>query len=40
VIGIGEDAAGKLHLLDGLGLSWRTMKLPKDPACTTCGKSA
>ena len=37
LIGIGDDAAGKLHLLDGLALSWRTMNLPKDPACKTCG---
>jgi adenylyltransferase/sulfurtransferase len=37
LIGIGEDAAGKLHVLDGEALSWRTMKLPKDPACKTCG---
>jgi molybdopterin/thiamine biosynthesis adenylyltransferase len=39
LIGIGGDAAGKLHVLDGLQLSWRTMKLPKDPACKTCGSS-
>ena len=37
LLGIGDDAAGKLHLLDGLALSWRTMNLPKDPACKTCG---
>ncbi len=37
LIGIGEDAAGKLHVLDGLALGWRTMNLPKDPACKTCG---
>ena len=36
LIGIGEDAAGKLHVLDGLALNWRTMTLPKDPACKTC----
>ena len=40
LLGIGEDAAGKLHLLDGLALNWRTMNLPKDPACKTCGKPA
>ena len=38
IIGIGEDAAGKLHLLDGMALSWRTMTLPKDPTCKTCGR--
>ena len=37
LLGIGEDAAGKLHVLDGEALNWRSMKLPKDPACKTCG---
>ncbi len=37
LLGIGEDAAGKLHLLDAVALSWRSMKLPKDPGCKTCG---
>ena len=36
LLGLGDDAAGKLHLLDGLALNWRTMTLPKDPACRTC----
>jgi len=40
LLGIGDDAAGKLHLLDGLALGWRTMNLPKDPACKTCSKSS
>ena len=35
--GIGEDAAGKLFLLNGLALEWRTIRLPKDPGCRTCG---
>jgi adenylyltransferase/sulfurtransferase len=35
--GIGEDAAGKLFLLNGLTLEWRTIRLPKDPGCKTCG---
>ena len=37
LIGIGEDAAGKLFVLDGVALAWRAMKLPKDPGCRTCG---
>jgi len=37
LLGIGEDAAGKLHLLDAVALDRRTMKLPKDTACKTCG---
>ena len=40
ILGLGEDAAGKLHLLDGLSLNWRKMNLPKDPACKTCGALA
>jgi adenylyltransferase/sulfurtransferase len=35
----GEDPAGKLFLLDAAALNWREMKLPKDPACKTCGSS-
>ena len=34
---IGADAAGKLFLFDGVTLDWRTIRLPKDPGCTTCG---
>ena len=39
LLGIGEDAAGKLFLLDAAALNWREMKLPKDPGCKTCRKS-
>ena len=34
--GFGEDSAGKLLLMDGLGLRFRTVKLPKDPECPAC----
>ena len=37
ILGIGEDVAGTLYLLDAAALDWRTMKLPKDPGCRTCG---
>jgi molybdopterin-synthase adenylyltransferase len=37
ITGFGEDQAGKLHLIDGLMPNMRTIKLPKDPACSTCG---
>jgi len=37
IAGIGDDAAGKLHLFDGLTLEWRTMRLPADPECRACG---
>lgn len=40
LLGIGEDSAGKLFVLDGAALAWRTMTLPKDPGCKTCGARA
>ena len=33
----GERQAGKLHVVDGLTPSMRTIRMPKDPGCTTCG---
>ena len=32
----GEDSAGKLLLVDALGLRFRTLALPKDPGCAAC----
>ena len=37
VAGFGEDARGKLHVIDGLKPSMYTMRLPKDPNCRACG---
>src|SRR5207302_609411 len=37
IVGIGEDAAGKVHLLDGERLAWRTIRIPADPVCKACG---
>jgi adenylyltransferase/sulfurtransferase len=37
IVGVGEDQAGKLHLFDGERLSWRTINIPPDPGCRTCG---
>ena len=37
IVGIAPDAAGSLHLFDGLSLGWRQIKLPADPACGACG---
>ncbi len=37
ITGFGDDPAGKLHILDGLAPSMRTIRLPKDPGCSTCG---
>ena len=33
----GEDSAGKLLLVDALALRFRTLSLPKDPGCPSCG---
>ena len=35
--GFGEEQAGKLQIFDGLAPSMRTIRLPKDPECKTCG---
>jgi len=37
IVGFGEDAAGKLHIFDGLKPGMRTVKIAKDPACPACG---
>lgn len=38
--GIGESLCGRLLLLDGLAMEWRTVHLRKDPGCRVCGTSA
>jgi molybdopterin-synthase adenylyltransferase len=35
--GFGEPQTGKLHIFDGMTPSMRSIKLPKDPACGSCG---
>jgi adenylyltransferase/sulfurtransferase len=35
--GFGNAQMGKLHIFDGMTPSMRTIKLPKDPACGSCG---
>jgi molybdopterin/thiamine biosynthesis adenylyltransferase len=39
ILGIGEDQAGKLHLFEGDKLAWRTIRIPADPGCSTCGSA-
>ncbi|WP_114228950.1 MULTISPECIES: HesA/MoeB/ThiF family protein [Sphingomonas] len=34
---VGDDPAGKLQLFDGEAGEWRTMRLPADPSCKSCG---
>jgi molybdopterin-synthase adenylyltransferase len=36
ILGIGDDAAGRLFLLEAAALNWRSMMLPKDHICRTC----
>jgi len=35
----GEPALGRLLLLDGLTMEWRSVKFGKDPQCAVCGGS-
>ena len=35
--GCGTSLAGRLLLLDGLGMEWRSISVPRDPACPVCG---
>ena len=37
VAGCGTPLTGRLLLLDGLAMSWREIRVPKDPACSVCG---
>lgn len=36
VIGCGEPLAGRLLLLDGLAMEWRSIAVPRDPDCPVC----
>ena len=36
LIGCGESLAGRLLLLDGLAMEWRSIKVPRDPGCAVC----
>jgi molybdopterin-synthase adenylyltransferase len=36
LIGCGESLAGRLLLLDGLDMEWRSIAVPRDPACSVC----
>jgi molybdopterin-synthase adenylyltransferase len=39
IVGIGADQGGKLHLFDGEKLEWRTIRIPPDPSCKSCGSA-
>jgi adenylyltransferase/sulfurtransferase len=34
--GCGASLAGRLLLLDGLGMEWREIRVPRDPSCQVC----
>ncbi|MFT7688077.1 MAG: molybdopterin/thiamine biosynthesis adenylyltransferase [Candidatus Azotimanducaceae bacterium] len=36
LVGIGESAAGYLHVFDGKEMNWQKLKLPKSPNCPSC----
>jgi adenylyltransferase/sulfurtransferase len=40
LIGCGTSLAGRLLLLDGLGMEWREIRVPRDPGCAVCGAGA
>ena len=40
LLDIGETLNGRLLLLDGLTMCWRSLRLNKDPLCSTCGTRA
>ncbi|OIQ97732.1 molybdopterin-synthase adenylyltransferase [mine drainage metagenome] len=39
LIGCGQSLAGRLLLLDGLAMEWRSIAIPRDPGCKVCGQS-
>jgi adenylyltransferase/sulfurtransferase len=36
IVGFGDEAAGKVHIFDGLEPAMRTVKIVKDPGCRAC----
>ena len=39
ILGVGDPLIGRLMLYDALGMSFREMKLRKDPDCPVCGEN-
>jgi adenylyltransferase/sulfurtransferase len=37
IMGIGESLSGRMLLIDGLGMEFRTVKTRRNPACPLCG---
>ncbi|HZT20650.1 MAG TPA: molybdopterin-synthase adenylyltransferase MoeB [Dongiaceae bacterium] len=40
LLGLGESLSGRLLIYDGLASEFRTLKIPRDPACRLCGAQA
>ncbi|HLA62787.1 MAG TPA: molybdopterin-synthase adenylyltransferase MoeB [Rhodothermales bacterium] len=38
ILGIGDGLVGRLLLVDALGMRFRTLSLPRNPACLACGE--
>ena len=38
LIGCGESLAGRLLLLDGLAMEWRSIRIPRDQSCAVCAE--
>jgi adenylyltransferase/sulfurtransferase len=36
IVDTGEPVVGRLLLLDGLSMEWRSVRFGKDPACAVC----
>jgi adenylyltransferase/sulfurtransferase len=39
LVGIGEPLVGRLQIYDALEMSWRQLKVRKDPNCAICGEN-
>ncbi len=39
IVGFGGEAAGKVHIFDGLAPAMRTLRVVKDPLCRACGSA-
>ena len=39
ILGLGETLCGRLVVFDGLTHEWRTLKIPRDPACPVCSQA-
>jgi len=40
IVGMAPDAAGTLHLFNGLTLDWRKLRIAADPGCRACGATS